>query len=211
MIAVCNDDSALVGVSPRPEAVGKPKEVDLVDGAQHLGDRALDDLVFQRRHAERAPPTIGLRDVDAPDRVGPVASGMDPGAEVLEIAPKVALVVVHRDPVDSRTRPPLLTPERSFERFDVNVMQQGRAVNRVWTAPEGRRVHPGRALDGRATRLCVRTLPCSPGFLPGWPLPSARLVSFDGVIGTTNQSVARPQLGRRLWQCLAALPRQRPI
>lgn len=35
----------------RPEAVGEPEEVDLVDGAQHFSDRTLDDLVLQGRHA----------------------------------------------------------------------------------------------------------------------------------------------------------------
>lgn len=30
----------------RPEAVGEPEEVALVDGAQHLSHRALDDLVL---------------------------------------------------------------------------------------------------------------------------------------------------------------------
>lgn len=34
-----------VRIAPRPEAVGEPEEVGLVDGAQHLGHRALDDLV----------------------------------------------------------------------------------------------------------------------------------------------------------------------
>jgi hypothetical protein len=37
-------------VPPWPEAVGEPEEVGLVDGAQHLGDRSLDDLVLQGRH-----------------------------------------------------------------------------------------------------------------------------------------------------------------
>lgn len=35
-----------VRITPRPEAVGEPQEVSLVDGAQHLGHRALDDLVL---------------------------------------------------------------------------------------------------------------------------------------------------------------------
>lgn len=35
-----------VRIAPRPEAVGEPEEVGLVDGAQHLGHRALDDLVL---------------------------------------------------------------------------------------------------------------------------------------------------------------------
>ncbi|WP_409997266.1 hypothetical protein [Bradyrhizobium cosmicum] len=33
-------------IPPRPEAVGEPEEVDLVDGAQHLGYCALDNLVL---------------------------------------------------------------------------------------------------------------------------------------------------------------------
>ena len=66
-------------------------------------------------------------------------------------------------------------------------------------------------LDGKATRLCVRTLRLSRGFPSGWSLPSARLVSFDGFIGTMNQSDSRPQLGRRLRHRLAAIPRRRPI
>src|SRR2546422_1057256 len=36
-------------MSSRPKPVGEPQKVDLVDGTQHLGHRALDDLVFQRR------------------------------------------------------------------------------------------------------------------------------------------------------------------
>ena len=117
---------SLVRVPPRPEAVGEPEEVDFVDGAQRLGHRALDDLVLQGRHTERTPPSICFRDVDTPDRLRPVASGVDARAEVLEIGLQVLLVVPHRDPINSRTCLPLLAPERSFERRGVNVMQQGR-------------------------------------------------------------------------------------
>ena len=92
MIAVCSDDERLMRVPPRPEAVGEPKEVDLVDGAQHLGDRALDDLVLQGRHAEWSLSAIGFRDVDAPNRLWPVAPGVDACAEVLEIGLQVLLV-----------------------------------------------------------------------------------------------------------------------
>jgi len=64
-------------VPPRPEAVGEPEEVGLVDGAQHLGNRSLDDFVLQGRDTERALPAIGLRDVNASNRLRPVASGVD--------------------------------------------------------------------------------------------------------------------------------------
>jgi hypothetical protein len=48
------------------EAVREPEEVFLVDRVQHLDQRALDDLVLQRRDAERAFSTIRLGDVFAP-------------------------------------------------------------------------------------------------------------------------------------------------
>ena len=131
---------SLMRVSPRPEAVGEPEKVDFVDRAQHLGNRALDDLVLQGRDAEWTPTAIGFRDVDTPNRLWPVAPGMDPYAEVLKVDLQVLLVVCHRDPVDSRTCLPLLTPERSFERRDVNVVQQSREPGLDGRA--GRRVHP---------------------------------------------------------------------
>jgi hypothetical protein len=53
-----------VRVPSRPEAVGEPEEVGLVDSTQHLGHRALDDLVFQRRHAERPLAAVGFGNVD---------------------------------------------------------------------------------------------------------------------------------------------------
>ena len=156
MIAVCSDDQRLVRVPPRPEAVGEPEEVDLVDGAQHLGDRTLDDLVLQSRHAERALPAIGFRDVDAPHRLRPVAPGVDPRAEVLEVGLQVLLVVRHRDPIDSRTGLPLLSPERSFERLDVDMMQQGGEPGLDGRVGPPR--SPVRGWLARLTRLCVRTL-----------------------------------------------------
>ena len=131
---------SLVRVPPRPEAVGEPEEVDFVDGAQRLGDRTLDDLVLQGRHAERTPPAIGFRDLDTPDRLGRVAPSVDPRAEILEVAHQVLLVVRHRHPINSRTGLPLLTSERSFERRDVDVVQQGGEPHPDGRA--GRRVHP---------------------------------------------------------------------
>jgi hypothetical protein len=101
---------SLMRVPPRPEAVGEPEEVDLVDGAQHLGDGTLDNLVFQGGHAERALPAIGFGDPDASNRLWPVAPGVHPRAEALEVGSQAPLVVRHR--VDSRTCLPLLPPER---------------------------------------------------------------------------------------------------
>ena len=42
----------IVAPQPRTEPVTEPEKVGLVDGVQHLDCRTLDDLVFQRRHAD---------------------------------------------------------------------------------------------------------------------------------------------------------------
>ena len=49
-----------VRAASRTETVAEPEEVDLIDGAQDLGHRALDDLVFERGNAERPPSAFGI-------------------------------------------------------------------------------------------------------------------------------------------------------
>ena len=87
-----------------------------------------------------APPAICLRDVDTPNRLWPVAPGVDARAEVPEVEFQVLFVIRHRDPIDSGACLPLLASERSFERLDVDVMQQGGEPRLDGLA--GRRVHP---------------------------------------------------------------------
>ena len=110
-------------VSPWPEAVAKPEEIDFVDGAQRLSDRTLDDLILQRRNTEGALPAIGLGNVDAPYRLRSVAPGVDARAEGPEVALQVLLVHRHRDPVDPCACLPFLPAERSFERADIDMMR----------------------------------------------------------------------------------------
>jgi len=126
--------------SPWSEAIGEAEEVGLVDSAEKLGDRTLDDLVLQRRHSERALPTIGFWDVDTSNRLWPVTARVDARAEIPEVRLQILLVRCHRHPIDPRTRPPLLSPERSFERRDVDMMQQGSEPGLGGLS--GRRVHP---------------------------------------------------------------------
>ena len=159
---------SLMRVPPRPEAVGEPEKVDLVDGAQHLGDGTLDDLVLQGGHAERALPAIGFGDPDASNRLWPVAPGVHPCAEVLEVGRQAPLVVRHRDPVDSRTCLPLLPPERPFERVDVYMMQQGGEPG--LDGRTGRRVHPGKV--GWQGDPALRPDPTPLAWAPSGPAPS---------------------------------------
>ncbi|CDX38083.1 hypothetical protein MPLDJ20_220045 [Mesorhizobium plurifarium] len=193
-----------VGAPPRPEAVGKPQELGLVDSTQRLGHRALDDClpapapreaVYRHRLWECRPAAPA---VAGSDRCGPVRR--DRGG-----CPSAAL---RTSPRLSSTRLPLLPPERPIQGGLVDMMQQGRKPG--LGSLLGRRVHP---LEVR--RQCTPALCPDLGFLSGlpsgWSLPSTRLVSFDGFTGTMNQSDSRPQLGQQLWQYLAAVPRWRPI
>src|SRR5271163_3218866 len=112
--------------SARTKAVAESHKVGLVDSIQHFGHRALDDLVFQRRNAERTQTAVSFRDVGAAHRLGPVLPAMDPFMQTLEIGLQIPLVVLHRHPIDAWTGRTSLPPERPFERPNVDVMQQRR-------------------------------------------------------------------------------------
>ncbi len=124
--AVCRCIQRPMRVSPWPEAIAEPKKVDFVDGAQHLGNRTLDDLVFKCRNAEGPLPAVGFRDEGSAHRLWPVSPGVDPVAKVPDVGIQVPLVVRYRYPIHSSARCPPLPPERSIERIVVHVMQQRR-------------------------------------------------------------------------------------
>jgi hypothetical protein len=115
-----------MGTSGRAEAVAEAQEVSLVDRVEHFGHRALDDLVLERGKAKGPLASISFRDVGAEHRPGPVLSAVDACVQALEISLQVLLILLHRYPIDSRTRRAPLSAERSFERVDIDVMQQGR-------------------------------------------------------------------------------------
>jgi hypothetical protein len=174
------------------EAVGEVEEIDFVDSAEKLGDGTLNDLVLQSRHAERPLPAIGFRDVDTPNRLWPVTARVDARAEIPEVGLRscsyAATVIPSTPALASRFC------RRNARSSAAMSTWCSRAVNRVWAACWAAAFTRAR-LGGKATRLCVRTLASTREIPPGWSLPSARLVSFDGFIGTMNQSDSRPQLG----------------
>ena len=90
----------LVGPAARPEPVGEPQEVRLVDSVQHLDDGPLDDLVLQRGDAERPLPPVRLRDVHPARRARPVGTAVDTAEQVFEILPEILPVSVPRHPVN---------------------------------------------------------------------------------------------------------------
>ena len=62
---------------PRPESVAEAEEVFLVDGVQHVGHGALDDLVLQRRHRQRPSAAVRFGYVDPPARRRPIRPALD--------------------------------------------------------------------------------------------------------------------------------------
>jgi len=53
----------IVLAAPRPESVGEPEEVFLVDCFEDRRDSLLDDFVLQAQNAQRSFRAIGLRNV----------------------------------------------------------------------------------------------------------------------------------------------------
>ena len=77
-----------------PEAVAETEEVLLVDGVQDFDRSALDDLVLQRGHAQRALTPVGLVDVRPLHRLGPVAASGQPVGQVQQVALQVLPVAL---------------------------------------------------------------------------------------------------------------------
>ena len=76
----------------------------LVDRVQHLDERALDNLVFQRGDAERALPPVGLRDKPTPRRLRPIGSPVDAAVQILEACLQIVAVILPRHAIDARSR-----------------------------------------------------------------------------------------------------------
>lgn len=85
--------------APGPEPVREPEEVLLVDRIQHHHDRALDDLVLQRRNRQRALAAVRLRYQPPTRRLRPIRPPMDPLVQVFDPVIEVCLVVLPSQPV----------------------------------------------------------------------------------------------------------------
>jgi hypothetical protein len=90
-----------------PEPVREPEEICLVDRVQHLDYRTLDDLVLQRRDAERALPAVRLWYVVPARRLRPVGSSMNAVVKIGELALEILAVLLPCHPVYTGRRIPL--------------------------------------------------------------------------------------------------------
>ena len=111
------------------EAVREPAEVLFADGVHHLDDRALDDLVFQRRYSERPLPPIHLRDVRSTNRLRPVCTSLQPFGKVQKVVLQILPVVPPCLAVDACRRVSLGGEVRRAQAVNVvHVVQERREL-----------------------------------------------------------------------------------
>ena len=97
----------LMRATPWSEPIREPEKLHLVRCVEHLDDGTLNQLVFQRGHAQRAELPLRLRDVGAAYWAGSARSPLQPCRQVLEVGLQVLPIVLPRLPVDARRRRPL--------------------------------------------------------------------------------------------------------
>jgi hypothetical protein len=115
----------IVLAASRPETVAEAAEVLLVAGVQRFDRRPLDDLVLQRRDAERPLPPVRLGYVVTARWLRPVAAALDAGVQVLKPGFQTGAAVPPRQSVHSRRRFPLKLVIGPAQQIDVDVVEQG--------------------------------------------------------------------------------------
>src|SRR5208282_2278697 len=114
----------IVLTATRPETVAEAEEIFLVDGIQHFDRRPLDDLVLQRRDAERPLPPVRLGSVVAARWLRPVAAALDAAVQVRQLGCQTVAVVLPRQPVHPRCRFPLELEVGPAQQVDIDVVEQ---------------------------------------------------------------------------------------
>ena len=112
-----------VGASPWSESEAEVDKVDFVHCTQHLGNRTLDDFVFERGDAQGPLAAVGLWDVCTPHGLRPVLAAVNAVAQAMQIVMQVLCVHLNGYPVDASTGSTTQSLKRSFERGEVDVMK----------------------------------------------------------------------------------------
>jgi hypothetical protein len=68
-----------------PKPVREAEEVNFVDGAEDLGHRTLNNLVFERGDPERPLPTVSLGDIYPPNRLWPITARVNLRMQSLQV------------------------------------------------------------------------------------------------------------------------------
>src|SRR5208337_843849 len=91
---------------------------------QHLDQRALDNLVFQRGDAERALPPVGPRDEPTPRRLRPIGSSVDSAVQIHEANLEAMAVILPRHAINARSRLALERQVGFPELIAIDVVQE---------------------------------------------------------------------------------------
>ncbi len=94
----------LVGVLARAIPVGAGQEILLIDPAENVGRRSLDDFIFQRGDRKRALFSVRLRDIHPSKRLGAIPSIPQTLMEVTGVLREPLAVVAGRHAIDARRR-----------------------------------------------------------------------------------------------------------
>src|SRR5262245_11809464 len=108
--------------APRPEPIGKPDEVLLVDRFQNCRDRLLDDLVLQTQDGKRPLRSVRLRDVCPSGGTGAVAALVHAIVQVCQFLLEVFSIGPPRHAIDTRGSVPLESEVTLLQEIDGDVM-----------------------------------------------------------------------------------------
>src|SRR5271169_6853368 len=114
----------IVLAAPRPESIGEPEEVFLVDCFENRRDRLLDDFVLQAQNAQRPFRAIRLRNVGSSGRTRSVTAPVHLVVQFLQLLFEVLSVGLPRHAVDARRGVPFKRKVAQLQEIDGDVMQQ---------------------------------------------------------------------------------------
>ena len=113
----------VMGRAPRPETIGKSKEVHLVDGVEYRSDCMLDDFVGQGSDAQGALMSVRLGDVGPLGGLRTIGPAMNSLMQVVQPLLQIFLVATPCDAVDSGRSLPFKVIEAFPELCDSHVME----------------------------------------------------------------------------------------
>ena len=113
-----------MGAASGPEAVRAVQKVLLVDRLQHLAHGVLDQLVLERRDANRPRLPLRFGDVDTSDRLMAVPLRLQPPVQVLEVRLQALPVLLLGDPIHPHRRVPTLAAIGALKGRHIDEMRQ---------------------------------------------------------------------------------------
>jgi hypothetical protein len=93
----------LVWTASWPKPVGEAPKILLVDLGEDRDHGLLDNLIFQRRDPQGALSPIGLRDVNPPRGLRPIAPAVNPAVEIGEPSIQAGLIHLPRHAIYPRS------------------------------------------------------------------------------------------------------------